>query len=101
MGHFVAGEEMGHFVAGTICRMGRKWDILSSGTICRPKNASGTICRWDKMSPNPLGLVKFRRRAHLILDHLLTDMLGIFHLRNGDILYVYCHHRFMLNINSG
>ena len=52
MGHFVAGEEMGHFVAGTICRMGRKWDILSSGTICRPKNAGGTICRWDKMSPN-------------------------------------------------
>ena len=53
MGHFVAGEEMGHFVAGTICRMGRKWDILSSGTICRPKNAGGTICRWNKMSPNP------------------------------------------------
>ena len=52
MGHFVAGEEMGHFVAGTICRMGRKWDILSSGTICRPKIAGGTICRWDKMSPN-------------------------------------------------
>ena len=52
VGHFVAGEEMGHFVAGTICRMGRKWDILSSGTICRPKNAGGTICRWDKMSPN-------------------------------------------------
>ena len=52
VGHFVAGEEMGHFVAGTICRMGRKWDILSSGTICGPKNASGTICRWDKMSPN-------------------------------------------------
>ena len=51
MGHFVAGEEMGHFVAGTICRMGRKWDILSSGTICRPKNAGGTICCWDKMSP--------------------------------------------------
>ena len=48
-----------------------------------------------------LELVKFRRRAHLILDHLLTDMLGIFHLRNGDILYVYCHHRFMLNIKSG
>ena len=54
VGHFVAGEEMGHFVAGTICRMGRKWDILSSGTICRPKNAGGTICRWDKMSPNRL-----------------------------------------------
>ena len=53
MGHFVAGEDMGHFVAGTICCMGRKWDILSSGTICRPKNAGGTICRWDKMSPNP------------------------------------------------
>ena len=52
MGHFVAGEEMGHFVAGTICRMGRKWDILSSGTICRPKDAGGTICHWDKMSPN-------------------------------------------------
>ena len=52
MGHFVAGEEMGHFVAGTICHMGRKWDILSSGTICRPKSADGTICRWDKMSPN-------------------------------------------------
>ena len=52
VGHFVAGEEMGHFVAGTICRMGRKWDILSSGTICRPKNAGGTICHWDKMSPN-------------------------------------------------
>ena len=48
-----------------------------------------------------LELVKFRRRAHLILDHLLTDMLGIFHLRNGDILYDYCYHRFMLNINSG
>ena len=57
MGHFVAGEEMGHFVAGTICRMGRKWDILSSGTICRPKNAGGTICRWDKMSPNQKGKV--------------------------------------------
>ena len=54
MGHFVAGEEMGHFVAGTICRMGRKWDILSSGIICRLKNAGGTICRWDKMSPNRL-----------------------------------------------
>ena len=52
MGHFVAGEEMGHFVTGTICRMGRKWNILSSGTICHPKNAGGTICRWDKMSPN-------------------------------------------------
>ena len=48
-----------------------------------------------------LELVKFRRRAHLIIDHLLTDMLGIFHLRNGDILYDYCHHRFMLNIKSG
>ena len=56
MGHFVAGEEMGHFVAGTICRMGRKWDILSTGTICRPKNAGGRICRWDKMSPNRLVL---------------------------------------------
>ena len=53
VGQFVAGEKMGHFVTGTKCRMGRKWDILSSGTICRPKNASGTICRWDKMSPNP------------------------------------------------
>ena len=52
VGHFDAGEEMGHFVAGTICHMGRKWDILSSGTICRPKNDGGTICRWDKMSPN-------------------------------------------------
>ena len=46
VGHFVAGEEMEHFVAGTICRMGRKWDNLL------PKNAGGTICRWDKMSPN-------------------------------------------------
>ena len=52
VGHFVVGEEMGHFVAVRICRMGKKWDILSSGTICRPKNAGGTICRWDKMSPN-------------------------------------------------
>ena len=59
MGHFVAGEEMGHFVAGTICRMGRKWDILSSGTICRPKNAGGTICRCDKMSPNQILKLKF------------------------------------------
>ena len=50
-GHFVAGEEMGHFVTGTICRMGRKGDILSFGTICRPKNAGGTVCHWDKMSP--------------------------------------------------
>ena len=48
----MAGEEMGHFVPGIICRMGGKWDILSSGTICHPKNAGGTICRWDKMSPN-------------------------------------------------
>ena len=48
-----------------------------------------------------LELVKFRRRAHLILNYLLTDMLGIFHLRNGDILYDYCYHRFMLNIKSG
>ena len=60
VGHFVAGEEMGHFVAGTICRVGRKWDILSSGTICRPKNAGGTICRWDKMSPNPNRLIYSR-----------------------------------------
>ena len=52
VGHFVAGEEMGHFVGGTICRMGRKWDVLSSGTICLPKNDGGTICCWDKMSPN-------------------------------------------------
>ena len=52
VGHFVVGEEMGHFVAVRICRMGKKWDILSSGTICRPKNAGGTICCWDKMSPN-------------------------------------------------
>ena len=36
VGHFVAREEMGHFVAGTICGMGRERDILSSGTICRP-----------------------------------------------------------------
>ena len=57
MGHFVAGEDMGHFVTGTICRTGRKWDILSSGAICRPKNAGGTICRWDKMSPNQKGKV--------------------------------------------
>ena len=57
MGHFVAGEEMGHFVAGTICRMGRKWDILSSGTVCYLKNAGGTICRWDKMSPNQSGIL--------------------------------------------
>ena len=60
MGHFVAGEDMGHFVTGTICRMGRTWDILSSGTICRPKNAGGTICRWDKMSPNRKGRRKKR-----------------------------------------
>ena len=64
MGHFVAGEEMGHFVAGTICRMGRKWDILSSGTICRPKNAGGTICRWDKMSPN---LLKYILQNYLVI----------------------------------
>ena len=24
---------------------GRKWDILSSGTICRATNAGGTFCR--------------------------------------------------------
>ena len=52
VGHFITGEEMGHFVAGTICRMVRKGDILSSGTVCRPKNSGGTLCRWDKMSPN-------------------------------------------------
>ena len=56
MGQFVAGEEMGHFVTVTICCMGKKWDILSFGTICRPKNAGGTaggtVCHWDKMSPN-------------------------------------------------
>ena len=39
-------------ISGTFCHWGRKWDILSSGTICRLKNAGGTICRWDKMSPN-------------------------------------------------
>ena len=66
MGHFVAGEEMGHFVAGTICRMGRKWDILSSGTICRPKNAGGTICRWDKMSPNRSEIPIFKSRLFLV-----------------------------------
>ena len=54
VGHFVAGEEMGHFAADTICHVGRKWDILSSGTICHPKNAVGTIYCWDKMSPNLL-----------------------------------------------
>ena len=76
MGHFVAGEEMGHFVAGTICRMGRKWDILSSGTICRPKNAGGTICRWDKMSPNRnkklviLGSLSLDLSYRLVADHL-------------------------------
>ena len=73
MGHFVAGEEMGHFVAGTICRMGRKWDILSSGTICRPKNVGGTICRWDKMSPNHkiIRLTGNLRRSHpsIRLEH--------------------------------
>ena len=50
MGHFSAGVKVGHLVAGTKCCMGRKWDILSS--ICRAKNAGGTFCRWDKMSPN-------------------------------------------------
>ena len=64
MGHFGAGEEMGHFVAGTICRMGRKWDILSSGTICRLKNAGGTICHWDKMSPNRQILKKYLSQMH-------------------------------------
>ena len=54
VGHFVAGEKIGHFVAGTICITGRKWDILSSGTIDRPENVVGTICRWDKMSPNQI-----------------------------------------------
>ena len=39
-------------ISGTFCHWGRKWDILSSGTICRLRNAGGTICRWDKMSPN-------------------------------------------------
>ena len=64
VGHFVAGQEMGHFVAGTICRMRRKWDILSSGKICRPKNAGGTICCWDKMSPNRNNLSdKLNRRC--------------------------------------
>ena len=37
LGHFVAGEKVGHFVV---------WDNLS------PQNAGWTICRWDKMSPN-------------------------------------------------
>ena len=78
MGHFVAGEEMGHFVAGTICRMGRKWDILSSGTICRPKNAGGTICRWDKMSPNRLSnLINRNRSAAKISQVLCSNICGI------------------------
>ena len=64
--------------------------------LCATFYMSGAVCVLGALE-----LVKFRRRAHLILDHLLTGMLGIFHLRNGDILYDYCHHRFMLNIKSG
>ena len=76
VGHFVAGEEMGHFVAGTICHMGRKWDILSSGTICRPKNAGGTICCWDKMSPNRNDqLPKFLHQMCDILDTISLNRL--------------------------
>ena len=52
VGHFVSGEEMGQFVWWDNLSLGRKWDILSDGTICLPKNAVGTICPWDKMSPN-------------------------------------------------
>ena len=55
---FWAYLEVGHFVAR------RKFDILSSGTICRPKNAVGTICRWDKMSlnrPDIVNLVNWDR----------------------------------------
>ena len=58
VGHFVSGEEMGQFVWWDNLSLGRKWDILSDGTICLPKNAVGTICPWDKMSPNRWILVE-------------------------------------------
>ena len=77
MGHFVVGEEMGHFVAGVICRRGRKWDILSSGTICRPKNAGGTICSWDKMSPNHLAQKKIKQ--------VLGSKLSFFKFQDMDL----------------
>ena len=48
---------------------GRKWDNLSDGTICLPKNAVGTICPWDKMSPNlrKHEKVKVKNKSHLLL----------------------------------
>ena len=77
MGHFVAGEEMGHFVAGTICRVGRKWDILSFGTICHPKNAGGTVCHWDKMSPNLINFVLNFLEKHLSFAYVTEFFLGM------------------------
>ena len=43
VGHFVSGEEMGQFVWWDNLSLGRKWDILSDGTNCLPKNASWTM----------------------------------------------------------
>ena len=49
---FSSNFPMHHCIIWDILSPGRKWDILSDGTICLPRNAIGTICPWDKMSPN-------------------------------------------------